>query len=664
MPDRKVIQDSDEEDHGEESPVRQCKQAVTTPSASPNGLDISSSPQQKQPQPSAGSSTASTELLHREIHNAHISLLECSTSSLAPPSMPSSTSSAITKLQSTTVLDEERSKKPKTTYGGRKGPGEASFNFNSDDEDPIGPAKRARRATGTGCYQGDEYRGGTRDCITMSTSGNSIKTRRSNTDPSSIPQPIEHKTKRQQEAMTVDGSIFPSASRSSGATQQDVGSSAASRCPTTERASTSPIPPAADSEFSGVHISSSEKNQLAHSGPSHSMTSSAASSKLRKRAVSMLTPPTILLGEEIAPSSSAPASSPVKGARMDAGGEADQISKLHGHPDHGHDELSLSVTSSPNATRKLISAGSNVSSTRKKRRYEPELDDLVPDLPPEQYQPRPSRSRSALTADDVVVPADFSKRPESLAKSKKKSKRQKTAASQESEQPTRKSPKRRQAQVKPRAPEQPTGNESLGEQIGNDSTPALEDTSTLQPDTVSSTELFPSKPPTPKKTRGRPKKDLIAGQDVNPPALGPLPARENDSQEPSKDTKPASAPTPAKRGRKRKKAPVEGLSSAIIHNDDPASDREPEDPGLPSKTVLTETDPNAQPLRDISPKLEKSMGLNTAPLIHASNDVTSPAKDQTGTKKVLASGKDTVGKYRVGLSKRQSIPSLLRVVRK
>ncbi|KAL8701362.1 MAG: hypothetical protein Q9224_000533 [Gallowayella concinna] len=599
MPGRRIIQDSDEEDNGEESPLRQSKQAASPPLVSPNGLDISSSAQQKQSLSSAAPSTASTELLHREIQNAHISLLESSTSSSARPSLPSSTSSSITKRRDTTVLDGERVKKPKITYGGRKCQEEASFNFKSDDEGSIRPAKRARRDMGTGPYQDDEYADGGRDCHTTSTSLGGIRTRRSNTEPSTIPQTIEHKTKRQQEAMTADGSMPPPASRSSGATPQDVQSSEASRCPTTERASSPLVPPVADNEFSGVHISNSEKSQLAHSGPSTIITSSSASSQLPKRALSMLTPPTILLGEEISPSSSAPASSPVKRAGMDFESQDIGISKAHGHPDHGHDELSLSVKSSPSSTRKQTSAIGNSSSTRTKRKHEPELDDLVLDLPPEQYQPRPSRSRSALAADDIVVPTDFSKRPESLAKNKNKSKRQKTAATQEFDRPTRTSPKRRQAKAKPRAPDERIENERVGEKGGNESNPALEDELGPQPDTdtVLPTEFSPSKPLPAKKTRGRPKKDFLADQDVNPATPGPLPICENNPPSPSKATKPASAPTPAKRGRKRKKAPAEELSNAVVHEDDLVSDKEQGNPGLLTETVLIETDPNAQPSR-------------------------------------------------------------------
>lgn len=56
-------------------------------------------------------------------------------------------------------------------------------------------------------------------------------------------------------------------------------------------------------------------------------------------------------------------------------------------------------------------------------------DDPAIGLPKDQYQPRPSRSRGNQQENDLVIPESFSKRPEALAKEKRKAKnRRKTTA--------------------------------------------------------------------------------------------------------------------------------------------------------------------------------------------------------------------------------------------
>lgn len=56
-------------------------------------------------------------------------------------------------------------------------------------------------------------------------------------------------------------------------------------------------------------------------------------------------------------------------------------------------------------------------------------EDPAIDLPKDQYQPRPSRSRGTHNDDDLIIPENFSKRPEDLVKGKRKVKnRRKTTA--------------------------------------------------------------------------------------------------------------------------------------------------------------------------------------------------------------------------------------------
>lgn len=56
------------------------------------------------------------------------------------------------------------------------------------------------------------------------------------------------------------------------------------------------------------------------------------------------------------------------------------------------------------------------------------IDEIAVGLPPEQYNPRPSRSRSGHGDASLFLPEDFSKRPESLAKLKRRKNRRKTTA--------------------------------------------------------------------------------------------------------------------------------------------------------------------------------------------------------------------------------------------
>ena len=99
----------------------------------------------------------------------------------------------------------------------------------------------------------------------------------------------------------------------------------------------------------------------------------------------------------------------------------------------GHDELAFSEPSPIADTMKPRLLESDEKRQLKDKQHIDELgsDEIDVGLPKEQYQPRPSRSRSGQVESDVIVPADFSKRPETLVKPSvktKKSKRRKTTA--------------------------------------------------------------------------------------------------------------------------------------------------------------------------------------------------------------------------------------------
>ncbi|KAI4264993.1 MAG: hypothetical protein L6R38_009724 [Xanthoria sp. 2 TBL-2021] len=588
MPGRRIVQDSDEEDNTDASPVRQAKRVPEVPS-SPAG-------------------TGSTERLNREIQNAHVSLFEPSTSSRS--SLPSSDSAFGSKKRAATGLEEGLSKKPKITYGGRKSQDDVAFTSSGDDEDPVRPRKQARSTTNTlplnsnGCRNGD---------------GDHVTTRSGDT---SMPPPV---------------------SRSSGATQQDVQSSFPSTIPNTERPS-SPI---------------------------------VALPRTRKRAVSEVESPRIILGDEIAPSSSAPASSPVKRARTTSTPGDDTLLRPQEDVDGGHDELSLSATDSPIGSKKHTKPTARLSSAKVHDLIEPDMGDLIPDIPAENYQPRPSRSRSALTADDVIIPTDFSKRPESLAKKKTKSKRQKVAVSEEPDPPAEASLRGRQAKSAIESNsenlEKTPNNTAMEEPLDFEDRVVLENHVNLGANIASPTKPpSPKKPPT-KKPRGRPKKGATVEESERPSVSEAIQEDKGADQEISAVVTSAPDPIPAKRGRKRKKPLAEEMSSALVHEDPPSGDEHKE---LVSATerVLSEADPNIRPLpeklttlREEVPETPKPESKTSPFQMKSTNPSESPSKQKavkTEEKKLLGAGKDSPAGYRVGLSKRQRIAPLLRVVRK
>ena len=95
--------------------------------------------------------------------------------------------------------------------------------------------------------------------------------------------------------------------------------------------------------------------------------------------------------------------------------------------DEGQDELSL-PTLKPD-----VSSKSQVKESKRHYKDNGQVDELGSDdiaigLPKEHYQPRPSKFRSGRGNGEVIVPADYSRRPETTAKKKRKLSRRKTTA--------------------------------------------------------------------------------------------------------------------------------------------------------------------------------------------------------------------------------------------
>lgn len=699
MPNRRIVQDSDEEDNANDSPIKELDHASAHNSSyySNTGAQQVSSPQTKQLVASAGPSTGSTgthvhtfspkswhtdcltsadtmaiEALHREIKDAYNSLLEPSTSRSSRSSHPSSGSPSLSKRTATTDFGVKQVKPSRITYGAKKSQAGSTTQFNSEDEEPSRPKKRVRKSTDAGDHLKDGLEEDNRYLTSSSSFDGPGKPGGSGGSPT-------HESVGEHGRELHDGSIIPGelmpppALRSSGASQQQVQSSEGSTIPFTDRASS---PPAADHEtfISKADISNKRRSTLL--GASDLETSSPAKSRTRKRAISELESPKIILGEEIPPSSSAPAESPIKRARVSHSKRDHAIPMSPRKSDGGHDELSLSVTNSPSSNRKNTSASkANSKAAPAQTQSAKEADDdLLPDIPAEHYQPRPSRCRSAFAADDLLVPTDFSKRPEALAKSKIRSKRRKTTAFQTSEQFENESPKPLPAadtlpSVDLISQEDRKANGDLNAHENHPEVP------TIIPDEHARKPSPPPKPP-PKKSRGRPKKDVHVPQQTveEIPKADTHPSNPADNPESSTiaDLAPTPAPAPTKRGRKRKKT----ISEEIVQDEAPLDSGElvQQKSTVTTDKILTDIDINIQPSprdQEEEEEGEEEATQLTNPLPNQKQQLPLKIEIPEGKKKVTITNQSSPanengGKatYRVGLSKRQRIAPLLRVVKK
>ncbi|KAL9036039.1 MAG: hypothetical protein Q9214_006310 [Letrouitia sp. 1 TL-2023] len=485
--------------------------------------------------------------------------------------------------------------------------------------------------------------------------------------------------------------------------------------------------------------------------------------------------PDLKLGGRIPTSSSTSMSSPSK-ACITTDPRRVNLSKLDSCVET-HDELSLSVTSDPvkNKPKNMESSirhctsraenndlGGSLSeiqsrsshaqpsstSTSTRVHFELSSDDADIGIPKEQYQPRPSRSRSGHGAKDVITPKDFSKRPETLVKSKK-SKRRKTTAFERKKEKVEDEDWQAEGSLdsaikpmkddgKPNATLSTlvesieAGEEDLDENVRVES--RSKDTALGQ-----------------KKTRGRPKKQPVneepdehAREEANVPDEEGLPnpienvkrasppasnrrgrkrkvadepepddqAEMNDAEQeeifvqPPDSVQDAPTPAPTKRGRKRKVAEEPEQEAAPTET----SGLDPEDPDNPSDNPTSatsshgrkrkgpnDTDPapsipnNDNQMIDIanpSPLLPPPVIEPHPPIIAVQQPLEeistntllpSPAKSTSAAAPQTPSRAETTvqkgpdkhsplnsGKmaYRVGLSRRQRIPPLLRVVRK
>lgn len=282
----------------------------------------------------------------------------------------------------------------------------------------------------------------------------------------------------------------------------------------------------------------------------------------------------------------------------------------------------------------------------------PGSDELIDGLPAEQYKPRPSRSRSGHGDVDLLIPVDFSKRPEITAKRKKK--RRKTTAF---ERPVHDSEDDREI-IQTRNPvviiETRSNLKSASEAVETNPMPKARKDHLPE---VQVPELG-SKSASSKK-RGRPRKEV-------PESAEELDASNNETgnlpglPEPNFSDEGSSSKILGKKRRVSPEPPPRNGSDSESYD----KDIEPKTGSGKRITILKELKDNSN-LHLPSPSL--STKCTTGTLEHPS-PTTASIPPQTPQKvkgpdkhSPIASSKVA---YRVGLSKRARIEPLLRIVRK
>ncbi len=296
---------------------------------------------------------------------------------------------------------------------------------------------------------------------------------------------------------------------------------------------------------------------------------------------------------------------------------------------------------------------------------EPSSDDIAIGLPRDQYQPRPSRSRSGRGAEEVIVPADFSKRPEAAVKKKSRVKRSKTTAfhelraktelDEEEEDTIDYKPTMKTIEEIP-----PIGFEKT-EELGLNKKSAKSDTDEhTQPNIEPITKAADIK-----KQRGRPKKGVTEAPDSRD-------SRDIDTGVHHAETKSDSvqhlaATIKAKIRTKAKQGPS-AISEELVHDSD-------DEVGDEAKVTFESTDTlsglqgNCATLKLVgnAAKTTSPNHETLAPAKMIETPPQTPPKADTPAQKgpdkhsPISSGKVA---YRVGLSKRARIAPLLRIVRK
>ena len=372
------------------------------------------------------------------------------------------------------------------------------------------------------------------------------------------------------------------------------------------------------------------------------------------------------------------------------------------------DELSLLVPAA-SVTSKCQIKTQKTREFSDRRGNELDSEDNAIGLPKDAYQPRPSKSRSGLGNGELLIPADYSKKPEAISKKKRKLSRRKTTAfhelipkeelGEEEDEIVNlasfETPKSKALKLITEQDElhlENTGKagidqefiqrelESIGKPTGSTKqrgrpkkvaiiesleretsehegqTPAVAPTAkTSMPENETGPQSA-KKPTESKKQRGRPKKGATETSKGKSPEAND--ATIERDVEPEKPEHPTAAKKLRKKGRNT--GGTMATSEELIRDSDDDFDAADEGGSVPIR-VLEETQGNVMPSKPSeraasspSPSKPKSVPPETPykqGSLSKGSDKHSP----------ISSGKVA---YRVGLSRRQRIAPLLRIVRK
>ena len=327
--------------------------------------------------------------------------------------------------------------------------------------------------------------------------------------------------------------------------------------------------------------------------------------------------------------------------------------------DSAQDELSLSV---PEADGSNVAKPSKAPKRKRNTDKEP-LDELGSDdnalgAPKEHYQPRPSKRRAGGGDDEIIVPTDFSKRPEAIGRNKRKTKRHKTTAFQELLPKDEDEDEEIKVVPDPRfeIPEK-----KMPKSFTEIHQPDLERHDIME-DIRPEAQIEPNQGPksTGQKKRGRPKKVVTNLSEET--IVDEIEADHNyDGVEIDEHVVSATAKKSQKRPKTKETAPPIIDEQDTTNNGAPAA-QDDSDPPFVHTRILNETNGNIIPQNHTT-----QSSPSTSPAKANAAPPETPHKPTTRAPKgpdkhsPISSGKVA---YRVGLSKRARIAPLLRIVRK
>ncbi|KAL9132263.1 MAG: hypothetical protein Q9175_006567 [Cornicularia normoerica] len=322
----------------------------------------------------------------------------------------------------------------------------------------------------------------------------------------------------------------------------------------------------------------------------------------------------------------------------------------------GQDELSLTI---PEIASKSPTKLETTSKRKRDVDDEPvdelDSDDNAIGVPKEHYQPRLSKRRSGGGDEEVLVPTDFSKKPEAMAKGKRKTKRHKTTAFQEL------LPKDEDEDEEVKVVPDPRF------EIPEKKPPRIS-TERDQPDVEenhNTKEIRPEPQPGPKqaaqvtdqKKRGRPKKVV-----TNLSEKTVVDEAEADHDQVDAETEEPVISATANKSRKKTK--IKDTPTPIIDEQDRNNDGDQaaeDDSGAPLASILNETHGSIIGSKLATKPLPETSSTKITSPPETPRKSATPASKGPDKHSPISSGKVA---YRVGLSKRARIAPLLRIVRK